>query len=240
MKGENFEDFAKQYGLTSQPFFSIIITTYNRKNILKRTLDSLIRQTDHDWEAIIVDDESIDDTSSLVLPYTKANSRFRYLRKAHSGEALSKNEGIKLASGKFISFLDSDDEYSPRHLQLRKAILMQNPSVNFLYGGVKIIGNQNVPDRFDHTKRINLNECVIGGTFFIERSTLLRLKGFRNLMIGTDADLFERAVNAKVIMKETVFPTYIYHHETEDSITNMLLNKYSDTESVLNEINLNN
>ena len=240
MKWEHFEDFDKPYGLTSQPFFSIIITSYNRKNILKRALDSLIRQTENDWEAIIVDDESIDDTSSLVLPYIKANSGFRYLKKAHSGEALSKNEGIKLASGKFISFLDSDDEYSPGHLQLRKAILMQNPSVNFLYGGVKIIGNQYVPDRFDYTKRINLNECVIGGTFFIERCTLLRLKGLRNLMVGTDADLFERAMASKVIMKETGIPTYIYHHETEDSITNMLLNKCSDTESILNEINLNN
>ena len=59
-------------------------------------------------------------------------------------------------------------------------------------------------------------------------------------MIGTDADLFERAVTAKVIMKETGIPTYIYHHETEDSITNMLLNKFSDTESILNEINFNN
>jgi glycosyltransferase involved in cell wall biosynthesis len=240
MKVEPDEDFVNHYRLTSQPFFSIIITTYNRKNILKRALDSLIRQTENDWEALIVDDESIDETSSLVLPCTRANSRFRYFKKAHSGEALSKNEGIKLTSGKFISFLDSDDEYSPGHLQHRKAILMQNPLVNFLYGGVKIIGNQYVPDRFDHTKRINLNECVIGGTFFIERSTLLRLKGFRNLMLGTDADLFERAVKANVIMKETGIPTYIYHHETEDSVTNMMLNKCSDKESVLNMINLNN
>ena len=234
------EDSVSCYGLKVKPFFSIIITTYNRKNILKRALDSLMKQTENDWEAIIVDDDSIDDTSSLVLPLTNANSRIKYLKKAHSGEAMSKNEGINLASGKFISFLDSDDEYGPGHLQLRKAILMQNPSVNFLYGGVKIIGNQYVPDRFDHTKRINLNKCAIGGTFFIERSTLLQLKGFRNLMIGTDADLFERAVTAKVIMKETGIPTYIYHHETEDSITNMLLNKFSDTESILNEINFNN
>jgi glycosyltransferase involved in cell wall biosynthesis len=240
MKVELYNDFVNHYGLTIQPFFSIIITTYNRKNILKRALDSLIRQTNQDWEAIIVDDESTDDTTSLVIPYTRTNSRFRYIKKAHSGEALSKNEGNNLASGKFISFLDSDDEYSPGHLQLRKAILMQNPSINFLYGGVKIIGNQYVPDRFDNSKRINLNECVIGGTFFIERSTLVWLKGFRNLMLGTDADLFERALKGNAIMKETGIPTYIYHHETEDSITNIMLNNCSDSESVLNHINLNN
>lgn len=240
MKLEPDNDPANLYKLKSKPFFSVIVTTYNRKNILGRALDSVIKQTENDWEAIIIDDESTDDTSSLVLPYIRTNPNIRYLKKAHSGEALSKNEGICLASGKYVSFLDSDDEYSPGHLQLRKAILQQNPSVDFLYGGVKIIGNQYVPDRFDPAKRINLNECVIGGTFFIERNTLRRLKGFRNIILGTDADLFDRASKAKVIMKETGIPTYIYHHETEDSITNMLFNNCSDTEGMVNGVDLNN
>jgi glycosyltransferase involved in cell wall biosynthesis len=55
----------------SQPFFSIIITTYNRAHLISRALDSLVSQTEKDWEAIIVDDESTDDTYSLVLPYLK-------------------------------------------------------------------------------------------------------------------------------------------------------------------------
>ena len=231
------EDSVSYYGLKVRPFFSIIITTYNRKKILKRALDSLILQTEKDWEAIIVDDESIDDTRSLVLPYLIANKNIRYSVKTHSGEAMSKNEGISFASGRYVSFLDSDDEYGPEHLRLRKAILTQDPSVSFLYGGVKVIGNQFVPDRFNPEKRIHLSECIIGGTFFIERSTLLHLKGFRNILLGTDSDLFERALIAGVNMKETGIPTYIYHHETEDSITNMLLSKNTETEIIFNEPN---
>jgi hypothetical protein len=150
---------------------------------------------------------------------------------------MSKNEGINLATGRFISFLDSDDEYGPEHLHSRKTILIQNPSVSFLYGGVKVIGNQFVPDRFNPEKRIHLSECVIGGTFFIDRVTLLRLKGFKNILLGTDSDLFERAVIAGVLMKETGLPTYIYHHETEDSITNMLLSKSLEREIMFNELN---
>jgi glycosyltransferase involved in cell wall biosynthesis len=237
MKVKFDNDPVNLYELKSQPFFSIIITTYNRKNILRRALDSLINQTDNDWEAIIVDDESTDDTSSLVLPYTRSRSGFKYFKKAHSGEALTKNEGIKLASGKYISFLDSDDEYSPVHLQLRKAILMQNPSVNFLYGGVKILGNQYVPDRFDHSSRINLNECVIGGTFFIERELLIRLKGFREIFLGTDSDLFDRAVSAGAVMMRIKIPTYIYHHENEDSITNMMIQNVPKRESIYTNTN---
>jgi hypothetical protein len=137
-----------------------------------------------------------------------------------------------MASGRFISFLDSDDEYKTGHLQLRKAILKQNPLVDFLYGGVKIIGNQYVPDRFDHSKRINLNECVIGGTFFIERELLRRLKGFREIILGTDSDLFDRAAIAGAVMMETNIPTYIYHHENADSITNMMIKNESKLESI--------
>jgi len=206
----------------TQPFFSVIITTYNRAHLLKKALDSLISQTETDWEGIVVDDESTDDTYSQILPYLRSFKKIKYFKKQHGGEVATKNAGISFSNGKFITFLDSDDEYDPDHLKTRKLILGFNPSVRFLYGGVQIIGNQYVPDRFDYSRRINLNECAIGGTFFIERQTLIKLKGFTEIMLGTDADLFDRAVKRSIPMKETRIPTYIYHHENEDSITNIL------------------
>ena len=209
------------------PFFSVILTTYNRSQLLKRALNSLINQTEKDWEAIVVDDESTDDTYSQLLPYLLSYSKIRYIRKKHGGEAESKNEGMQAAKGKYISFLDSDDEYSPTHLESRKSILMQNSSVGLLYGGAKIIGNQYVPDRFDHTKKISLSDCVIGGTFFIERNVMFSLNGFSKILVGTDADLFDRAKNAEIVILETKILSYIYHHEINDSITNRL---YSDIE----------
>ncbi len=210
------------YKIVTHPFFSIIITTYNRAHLISRALNSLVSQAEKDWETIIVDDESTDDTSSQVMPYLKAYPQIKYLRKSHSGEALSKNEGIKLSTGKFISFLDSDDEYNPTHLESRKAILEQNPTVQFLYGGITIIGNQFVPDRFDLSKKINIKNCVTGGTFFIERNILVSLNGFKEILIGTDADLFERAKESGIFFMETEIPTYIYHHENADSLTNNL------------------
>jgi glycosyltransferase involved in cell wall biosynthesis len=214
-----------------QPLFSVIITTFNRANLLIKALDSLICQTENDWEAIIVDDESKDDTYLKVLPYLQSNSNIKYIRKIHEGEALSKNAGIAASAGKYISFLDSDDEYDPVHLQSRKEILIQDPSIRFLYGGTKIIGNQYVPDRFDSRKRIHLSKCIIGGTFFIERDTLLKLKGFRKIILGTDSDLFDRALEAGIATKETNLPTYIYHRENEDSITNMLIKSNTEFEA---------
>jgi glycosyltransferase involved in cell wall biosynthesis len=209
-------------GLISSPFFSIIIAAYNRAQLLKRAVASLLSQTEEDWEAIIVDDGSTDEIYSEILPYLKSCKKIKYLRKGHRGEAMSKNEGIWVSNGKYVSFLDSDDEYHPSHLESRKNILMQNPSLNFLYGGAKIIGNQFVPDRFNYARKINLNKCVIGGTFFIERSILISLNGFREMPVGTDADLFDRARDAGISMMQVDTKTYIYHHETEDSITNNL------------------
>jgi len=208
--------------MENKPFFSIIIATYNRARLLTRAIDSLISQTIDDWEAIIVDDGSIDDTYSKILPYIRSNPQIRYLKKVHSGSGMSKNAGIHLSTGRFITFLDSDDEYDPIHLESRKNILINDPSIRFLHGGANILGNQYVPDRFNYKKSISLNDCVIGGTFCIERKTLLHLEGYRKILLGSDADLFERAKKAGIIFKETTLPTYIYHHEIEDSITNRL------------------
>lgn len=206
-----------------QPFFSIVITTYNRAQLIKRALDSLIFQTEQDWEANIVDDGSTDETYAQILPYLNRYLKIRYFKKVHSGEANSKNEGIYASNGKFISFLDSDDAYRPDHLKSRKSILLENPSIQFLHGGMKVIGNQYVPDRFDNSKSILIKDCVAGGTFFIERNIVLLLNGFREIYIGTDADLFERAKESKIKMMETNIPSYIYHHETRDSLTNNVL-----------------
>ena len=213
---------------TSQPMFSVVITTYNRASLLTRAVKSLLSQTEKDWEAIIVDDGSTDDTYKEIFPYLDPNSGIRYLKKRHTGEARSKNYGIKASRGKFITFLDSDDEYAPVHLESRKDFLLQNPDIKFLYGGVTILGNQYVPDKNDPSSVINLNDCVIGGTFFIEKMTLLSLNGFINIILGPDSDLFERARKKGTKMAEIKAPTYIYHHENQDSITNMLYRRIKD------------
>ncbi len=209
------------------PLFSVVITTYNRAELIKRALESLVMQTEKDWEAVIVDDESTDNTYSQVVPYLDAFPAINYIRKEHSGEPLSKNAGIFSSSGKYITFLDSDDEYAPDHLKLRKEILTGDTSINFIHGGVKIIGNQLVPDRFDPEKSVNLKDCIIGGTFFVDRSIMNELEGFRDIPLGADADLYDRALKKEIIIKMVLYPTYIYHHETEDSITNRFLEERS-------------
>ncbi len=210
------------------PFFSVVITTYNRSHLLKRALDSLLSQTETDWEAIVVDDGSTDETYSFMLPYVSSNVNIKYIRKSHSGVVMAKNRGVFSAKGKFITFLDSDDEYVSTHLESRKEILIQNPSVRFLHGGVYVLGNQYVPDKIDPSIKVNLSDCVIGGSFFVERQTLLALNGFKKIQLGEDADLYERAIKERIVMAQTNLQTYIYHHDTADSITNNLYRMHQD------------
>jgi glycosyltransferase involved in cell wall biosynthesis len=218
----NRADMEKNHNAV-QPFFSVVITTYNRAELLKRALRSLVSQTGKDWEGIIIDDDSTDGTYNQIHPIIKSAGNLTYIRQEHGGETAAKNAGIKAATGLFVTFLDSDDEYAPEHLEHRRSILKANPFAKFLYGGAKIIGNRFVPDRYNPAEKIDLKHCVIGGTFFIERNLLLSLKGFRQIYLGTDADLFDRVKKAGTEMIQTVLPTYIYHHETEDSITNRLM-----------------
>lgn len=206
-----------------EPFFSVTLTTYNRAKLLQRALDSLMAQTETNWEAIIIDDGSTDDTRSLIDTYLHNGRLVRYIYQKNAGYAMAKNTGIFHSKGKFITFLDSDDEYLPHHLESRKAILMRYPETDFLYGGVEVIGNQFVPDRFNYNKMIPLSECVIGGTFFIRRQIAVTLNGFSNTPMGSDADFFERIKKMNAIMRETDIGSYLYHRENENSLTHNLM-----------------
>lgn len=98
-----------------EPFFNVVIPTYNREVFLKRCLDSMLGQEYQNWEAVVVDDGSTDNTRSLVKEYD--DDRIRYFFKENGGTASARNAGINNSEGKYIAFLDSDDEYTPDHLQ---------------------------------------------------------------------------------------------------------------------------
>lgn len=203
----------------SQPFFSVIITTYNRAAILLRALDSLLAQTELSWEGVIIDDGSTDHTTQVVMPYLRKSSKFIYKKQNNGGEEAAKNAGIKIATGKYITFLDSDDAYKSNHLKIRKNILLTHPDVDILHGGVEIKGSVFVPNRHNPSQKIHLKDCVIGGTFFVKKKVMLSAGGFQKVNIGTDADLFERLVKKGATSFKVSHPTYIYNRLNPNSIT---------------------
>ncbi|MCU0424331.1 MAG: glycosyltransferase family 2 protein [Candidatus Kapabacteria bacterium] len=204
------------------PFFSVIICTYNRAHLLPRALDSLLAQTETDWEAIIVDDGSTDGTEEVIQHYCPRYPNFSTVYHTNHGLVYSRNVGINLAKGRFVTILDSDDYYLLNHLELRKNILTKNHTIDFLHGGVEIIGDPFVPDRHNPRNMIHLQDCVVGGTFCIKRQVLLSLGGFPNGDYGTDAALFEQALQQNnIIIEHTNLSTYVYVRTEPDSMCNL-------------------
>lgn len=97
------------------PQFSIIMPTYNRAKFISTAIESVINQTFNNWELIIIDDGSIDDTNNIVSNYLK-DSRVRYFYQKNQERSVARNNGISKARGEFICFLDSDDYYLAHYL----------------------------------------------------------------------------------------------------------------------------
>lgn len=99
-------------------FFSIIIPSYNREHILPKAIDSVLQQTFSDFELIVVDNGSTDNTRQLIETYSHQDNRIRYFWQENSGSpAGSRNTGIQNAKGEWIAFLDSDDWWFQNKLE---------------------------------------------------------------------------------------------------------------------------
>lgn len=116
------------------PDVSVVIPTYNRADMLGETLDSVASQTFADWECIVVDDGSTDDTRALVETYARRDPRFRYVWQENASCAAARNHGVRVAEGRYIAFLDSDDLFRPDKLEWQVRLLDDNPDAVMVYG----------------------------------------------------------------------------------------------------------
>ncbi len=117
---------------------SIVVPTYNHSIYLKRALESIINQTYENWEVIVIDNHSTDNTSEVVANFK--NNRIKYLKVHNKGIiAISRNIGIKSANGEWIAFLDSDDWWTRDKLEI--CIQSINEKVDFIYHDLEIIAN---------------------------------------------------------------------------------------------------
>lgn len=204
------------FSVLVMPFFSIIICTYNRAHLLPRALDSLLAQTEEDWEAIIVDDASADNTHAVVQNYMQDNANIRYVKtqgEKNLGVAAARNVGVRNAKGAWVTFLDSDDAYETNHLATRKSLLMNNINVQMLIGGCRVVGNPWVIDMRDRERYVHVDECVIGGTFFIRRDVFDVIGMFPEGMYADDTLFYEKASAFGIAIARTDVKSYVYYRD---------------------------
>ncbi len=205
------------------PFFSVVICTFNRAHLLPRALDSVLEQTESSWEVIVVDDGSTDNTTEVVRRYAQLAPNIRYMYHRNRGLPLSRNVGIAAAVGEYVTFLDSDDWYTPDHLASRRQLLAQYPGVELLHGSCEIIGNPLVPDKYNPEQMLDVRDLIVGGTFVFPREFAVKVGGFPAWSpYSIDGDLFDELVKMGTYIVKTDHRSYVYDRTTPDSICHIV------------------
>ena len=117
----------------TRPRISVVIPAFNAASVVTQTLESVQSQTFQDFEAIIVDDGSTDETAAVVRRFCGADPRFHFVSQLHAGVSAARNKAIERARGEFIAFLDADDIWFPKKLACQIEMFREDPQANFVY-----------------------------------------------------------------------------------------------------------
>ncbi|MFV8271459.1 glycosyltransferase family 2 protein [Flavobacterium sp. GT2N3] len=235
-----------------KPKVSIIIPSYNRANLIGETLDSIIAQTYINWECIIVDDGSTDNTSEIISSYLKKDNRFQlYARPKHKpkGPSACRNYGIENSVGEYLIFFDDDDIAHPQNLEL--CVLELSQKDIFFCRYVRDIFFGNFAGNFDYSKSYtfffintkDVERILKNELFFITSAVMWKKECFANhqfveyLMYAEDWELYSRIISAGFrgisIDKCLFYGRKHYNQITGDFYGNNLISKKSFYEAIL-------
>ncbi len=160
------------------PVVSIIIPTYNRANLIGESISSVLNQTFKDFEVIIVDDGSVDNTESVVKSFNDA--RIKYIKcEKNRGACVARNLGIKIAKGKYIAFQDSDDKWLPEKLEKQIKVLTACQENSIVYTGFwRIKDNKKIYIPLNRVKQKdgNVYKELLNGNFISTQTLLVKKK----------------------------------------------------------------
>ena len=201
-----------------QPYFSIIIPSYNRAKFLPATIDSVLAQSFTSWELIIVDDHSADNTNEVVTNYKDPRIRYEW-NEVNLERCASRNKGIDLAKGKYICFLDSDDRFTTEHLQTladaikvekeAKAMVFTCCTWKFSDREEKLVYK---PQQEMSAVEYMMTIQVPPSCTCFHKDILKEFKFSTALTINEDIELFTRIVNKYPFVKVDNYTVYMLIH----------------------------
>ena len=160
--------------------FTIITPTFNREDMLQTTIKSVQAQTFADWEMIIIDDGSTDNTEQIVKELFLNDARIKYFKKPNTGQADSLNVGASKASGEFLTFLDSDDEAYPNWLEVVNNNIKQDTSVLCVAAMRKMMNGKIVKEHMCRWKFFGemVRYKFTCGSLFLKKHILFDIGGY--------------------------------------------------------------
>ena len=205
------------------PTISVIMPCYNRADLIRKSISSVLDQTYKDFELIVVDDGSTD--NSLKVIGSIKDSRIKVISQENKGPSAARNTGIKNARGKYIAFLDSDDNWDKTFLEKMHSALKSDPDAALVYCGWQNIGN--VPKEKaipfvppDYEKKENKIELFLQGCRWPIHAALTRKKLIdkaghfdEDLLIAEDYLLWLKIASFNKIILVPEVLAYYYFHE---------------------------
>lgn len=217
-----------------------MIPTYNRAELLRSAIRSVLNQTFQDFEIVVIDDASKDNTKEIVSSFN--DKRMKYIRhEVNKGEAGARNTGVTSSSGQYIAFIDDDDEWLPEKLQMQVDLIeSSSPSVGVVYTGAFILNkiSGRMKDQIIPAKRgYILNELLLRN-FLILSTVLIKKECFekvglfdKNIISGPDYDMWIR-ISRKYhfeYIKEPLVKYYLH----ENRLSNQLEKTIVGLESII-------
>jgi glycosyltransferase involved in cell wall biosynthesis len=182
------------------PLVSVVMATYNMARFIREAIDSVFAQTYPNWELQVIDDGSTDETRTLVAPYL-SDPRVRYQYQENHGQTRAKNTGIRASRGDFIGFLDADDLWLPKKLELQLDLFRHNPSAAIVYSPYFCIDTDRIPlpthiprlFRGQISGRLLIENCVGFCSVLVKRQCFDTLGVFdETYRMGIDYELWLR------------------------------------------------
>ncbi|HLO50198.1 MAG TPA: glycosyltransferase family 2 protein, partial [Kamptonema sp.] len=177
---------------TSTPQVSVIIPAYNGDRYIAQAVESVLSQTYTNWEIIVIDDGSTDDTREVLQPYF---DRIRYVYQQNQGVAAARNRGIQEAKGKLLAFLDQDDILLSDKLAAQVALFESQPSLGIVNSGWRIVNEQGEAiadiEPWQYFPILDLETWIVRtpvlpGAMMFSRQLLERVGGFDSRFNGVD------------------------------------------------------
>jgi glycosyltransferase involved in cell wall biosynthesis len=207
------------------PLVSIVIPAYNSANYLPQALDSVLNQTFRDYEIIVVDDGSTDETEQVLAPY---RGLIRYIRKENGGPASARNAGIRQASGEYIAFLDADDIWLPDKLQSQIDFISKNPDLHVLFTDCAIFDQHgfvtsSIKENHNISARITFQDLLTKhfvpmSSIIVKRACLDEIGLFDESLTGAeDYNLYLRL--AQKFQFGYLDKVLVYHRKHENSLS---------------------
>jgi len=207
------------------PALSVLLPCFNCAETLPRALDSLLRQSFHDFEILALDDGSTDGTADVLAAYALRDSRIRPVRLPRSGLVEALNIGLQLAAGVNFARMDADDESLPDRLELQMGYLDANPALGLVGGQVRFGGDprssrgyslfvdwQNAQRTPEEIRRNRFVECPLAHpSFLFPRWVVERFGGYRQGAFPEDYELVLRLADKGVPMGKVAEPVLIWN-----------------------------